>query len=231
MKNCDFCNELNGMASRFHSLYPALRARTFRVSQNFTIIPTLGQLDPTHLLIVSNEHRNSIAQLPAAEQQELWSIAEKVRGIFREFKEDKQYNTMFFEHGVFDDSGVNGGCGVSHLHLHALLYHRKLFEQLKESLGELHGDNFKPVFDVKEELEKVYASKKTYIFLWYGDKKYLLFSENNAFESQYMRKMIVQTNGAANWDWKIAVNEDESIKNLYADILAHKNDFIFDESA
>jgi len=70
--NCDFCTELDGRKSYFSGLYgDRLRDRLIIRTRYFSVFPTIGQIVPDYLLIISNAHFTASAQLPNEQSREL----------------------------------------------------------------------------------------------------------------------------------------------------------------
>jgi diadenosine tetraphosphate (Ap4A) HIT family hydrolase len=189
----------------------------------------MGQICPSHILIVSHRHYNAIGQMPEEEREGLKRIISGVEAnlpnLFIKDENKDEYGILFFEHGVFDDSGDNGGCGISHLHIHALCYKKKYFQALKNHLEAEHGNNMKQTDDVFAEIAKLTKEKKTYILLMFGNFKYIITASDNKFESQYMRRKAAAQLENVEWNWKKVDNEYEKLKGCYDILLSSKNSF------
>lgn len=230
---CDFCNELDGKKeNEFYKKYNDIPCRIIKLSANFSILPSLGQLSTSHLLIVSNKHYNSIGQLDLSEQKELKQIITKCSVLMDKYfidnAENKTHKVLFFEHGVFDDNGSNGGCGISHLHLHSLCYSIDSFHILIENLKDDHKENVKQISDIFTETSYHNVNKQTYLLLMFDNMKYIITSRNNIFESQYLRRKIAESMGQNQWNWKNVDNEGEVIGHLHQLLFAKKEELILE---
>jgi len=230
---CDFCNELDGSKeNEFFRKYNDIPCRILKLSENFSIFPSLGQLTPDHLLIVSNSHYNSIGQLEVSKREELNRIIKRCSVFMDKYLidniENKTHKVLFFEHGVFDDNGSNGGCGISHLHLHSLCYSIDSFHVLIKNIENDHKENVKQISDIFTETANHHIDKQTYLLLMFDDMKYIITSRNNIFESQYLRRKIAESMGQNQWNWKNADNEGEAIKHLHELLFVKKEELILE---
>src|SRR4051812_8153945 len=72
---CSFCAELVGsVVPEFVQVYPDLRDRLVRETDNFVVIPSLGQLAAGHLLAIPKAHVHSFGQVPGWMRQEATEI-------------------------------------------------------------------------------------------------------------------------------------------------------------
>jgi hypothetical protein len=115
--SCDFCKERRGFPSEVSRRHPDLidGSRIAFNKDHFFVIPSLGQLLDDHALIVTCSHITSSARLEREAIDQLDQIFSKLVE-----KAGKGMSQMFFEHGVPDDGGGYGGCGVCHCHIHSL---------------------------------------------------------------------------------------------------------------
>ena len=111
--SCDFCDEFaggcrNAFAVRYHG---QITDRILCSTENFVVLPSLGQIAEGHLLILPRQHCLSLADIPHGNWGELERLSATVRRVLR-----STYGTcVAFERGT--RSG-GGGCGISHAHLH-----------------------------------------------------------------------------------------------------------------
>lgn len=213
--HCDYCDERKGIHTIYNKIY-GKRNRIVCETEHFSVFPCMGQLREGHLLIASKKHINAIGMLNENEIEELKSLVEST-GEF--FKEAYNKNILCFEHGVLSDEGMNGGCGIYHMHFHLVPVNDKEFSRVLDKVKSREADKVYSV-DKLESTCQCVAEKKSYIFLsqirgvqeW---ESYIINNNNNYFESQYMRKVVCEVFGKKEWDWRKIENEEmEFLKTL-----------------
>jgi len=191
--NCDFCHEISDIPSLFSTIYrDVLPSRILTRQDDFTILPSIGQLVPGYLLIVNNTHYTSSQQLPLSAVQSLCNIFSMVESIIR-----RVYNsaTVFFEHGMPSFAQHCGGCGISHHHIHAV--------PINNSINIIdHVDDMS--FDHLSLFSDVLSIPKTQPYLFIRDTNgKMLISYIDHLPSQYMRRIISRSiNSTDSWDWR-----------------------------
>src|SRR5687768_2245990 len=115
MYDCDFCREIEGgRETTFRQIYQQVTpSRIVLRSENFVVLPTIGQLFVGSVLILPRRHRETFATLGEAERRELPALLNRVLSGVARFGEP-----IIFEHGAVSQTG--GGCGVYHAHLHVV---------------------------------------------------------------------------------------------------------------
>lgn len=200
--SCDYCDERRGVETVYNKIYGS-RNRMVYETNSFVVFPCMGQLREGHLLIASKAHRNSIGMLDADIIRELESLVSDTAAFFWE---TYQRDMLCFEHGVLDDDGANGGCGIYHMHLHVLPADQEEFSAVLQ-LVRKEETNFVSQAAGLLDTRHCIANQKTYIFLsLFSQMKkqdhFIITNRNNYFESQYMRKMICKVFGKPDWDWR-----------------------------
>lgn len=199
---CDFCLEADSALSYFSRLYcHELVDRIVSTSDNFICIPSIGQITNGHLLIVSRHHYTALAQLPDTELGEVENMISAVEDANRRLL-DKE--TVVFEHGMLDPSR-GGGCGISHLHVHLV----PSPDDTNILPAALRGLRFERI-DSLRSLARYRGSGVSYVFLRQpraGD----FIGIAKDLPSQYMRKVMAQTLGKSEWDWRKFGVEDDLI--------------------
>lgn len=200
--NCDFCDERQGLKTIYHKIYGP-RDRTVYETRSFSVFPCMGQLRAGHLLISSKAHKNAIGMLDADAIRELEGLVAEIAGLFRDVY---QKDLFCFEHGVLDDQGANGGCGIYHMHLHLIPAGRQEFSSILKLVQGNAGNIVRPAQGLADTRGCV-SAQKTYIYLAFlgqtqTSDAFLVTSRDNYFESQYMRKAVCQVFGKADWDWR-----------------------------
>ncbi|EOS24013.1 hypothetical protein C806_02452 [Lachnospiraceae bacterium 3-1] len=200
--SCDYCDEREGIETVYNKIYGD-RNRVLCETEHFSIFPCMGQLREGHLLIVSKEHINAMGMLKKDILAELESLVFRIGNLYENLY---QKNALCFEHGVLNDNGNNGGCGIYHMHLHLVPIRDGEFQAI---LSEVKNKNTNKIY-LSQNLEdtcKCITEKKTYVFLGLfdsGQKKesYIVNNSENYFESQYIRKVVCRVFGKKEWDWK-----------------------------
>lgn len=200
--NCDYCDEMHGLETAYSRIYGA-KSRIVRETKSFLVFPCMGQLRAGHLLIVSKAHKNAIGLLDEDTIKELDALVSEIAGFFQK---TYQRDLLCFEHGVLDDHGTNGGCGISHMHLHLLPANQQEFLSAAELVQSNRTNVVCPAQGLLDTRHCV-VNGKTYIFFSFlrhrqKQDSFIITSNNNSFESQYMRKIICRTIGKAEWDWR-----------------------------
>ena len=202
MPNCDFCDEFaGGSQNAFVRRYGQGDGRIVMASACFRIIPTLGQVVEGHLLIVPLRHFCALADLPSLQIDELDYLCRRVRSTLT----DAYGECVFFEHGV-RGSGA-GGCGIDHAHLHAVpVAADGVLNILTREFGGCAIHDFAAVKEaVKQE--------SSYLFFEDSSAKRYVFPVEE-LPSQYMRKLVADSIGKRDWDWRKCGREPELIATL-----------------
>jgi len=200
--SCDFCDERQGLETIYNKIYGA-KDRIIHETKSFSVFPCMGQLRKGHLLVASKAHKNAIGMLDPEAISELESLVADIAGFFRDVY---QQDLFCFEHGVLDDQGANGGCGIYHMHLHLIPANHKEFFSMLELVRSNEANIVCPSQGLLDTRNCV-AAKKTYIYLAVLDQMqksdaFIVTNNNNFFESQYMRKIVCKVLGKTDWDWK-----------------------------
>lgn len=211
--DCDFCNERNGFETIYNKIYGS-KNRIVHETKLFSVFPCMGQLRKGHFLISSKAHKNAIGMLDTSAISELKLLIDDVANLFRNIY---QQDLVCFEHGVLDDQGVNGGCGIYHMHLHLVPANRKEFSSMLK-LIQSNKDNIVYPSQGLLDTRDCVATKRTYIYLALHEQMHLsdafiITNNNNFFESQYMRKIVCKVFGKADWDWKSSQTPEETFLN------------------
>ncbi|GAI58450.1 unnamed protein product, partial [marine sediment metagenome] len=100
MAECCLCMELKGeLDSEFYHRYQGVPPnRIIAETENFVVLPSIGQIVEGYLLIVTKAHRGSMGCLSDVEIIELEGLMERTRFLLT-----RMYGRpLFFEHGVVD---------------------------------------------------------------------------------------------------------------------------------
>lgn len=200
--SCDFCDEINGKETVYNKIY-GTKNRFVYSTEHFLVFPCMGQLREGHLLIASKPHVNAIGMLDGTSIEELECLTLAAGEFFR-----KKYGKelLCFEHGVLNDDGTNGGCGIYHMHLHLLPID---YAEFLTILERIKAQETNMVCSVRglEDTSRCVSTQRTYIYLSCireakAAESYLVNNTDNYFASQYMRKTICEVLGKTEWDWR-----------------------------
>jgi diadenosine tetraphosphate (Ap4A) HIT family hydrolase len=171
-------------------------------SNNFGLIPSLGQIVEGYLLVLPIKHFKALGDLPGLLCQEFTTICEWVGKTLK-----GQYGRyILFEHGTRSE-GV-GGCGIYHAHLHAT--------PLAGVLDPVNALKLRfPYIELAHlnEISKRSAGFATYLFYQDSDAKLYLF-DTGPLPSQYMRKVLADALGQQDWNWRDAGREQRLLATI-----------------
>lgn len=210
--SCDYCDEQQGIETVYNRIYGS-RNRIVYQTKSFLVFPCMGQLREGHLLAVSKAHVNAIGMLDMDTISELERLVSDIAAFFQD---TYQQNLLCFEHGVLDDGGANGGCGIYHMHLHLLPANQKEFSEVLELLYSDKANIINPSAKLSDAYHYI-SNKKTYTYLSFlGQKKlngYFVTNYRNFFESQYMRRIVCKVIGNPDWDWRHIKQPEKDLIN------------------
>src|SRR5207253_2975641 len=164
--------------------------RSWWSSANFIAVPSLGQLSEGHTLVVPRQHVYSMGALGTDLLAELDSACDEIRAALT----SAYVQPIWFEHGCVSER--EGGCGIYHAHLHAVPVQRELIipAQLRQQFDEQRITGF-------DELRASTAAGRPYLFYQGRDGDRYLY-EVGVLPSQFMRRLVADEIGSANWDWR-----------------------------
>lgn len=196
---CGLCAEVSGRASpEFGEGYGRLvrsRKNVLAETANLLLVPSVGPLNDSHVMIVPKQHVNSFACLDkggVAESQQLiarlqdYALSRLGRRL------------IFFESGAGRLTDHSGGC-VTHAHIHCVSesgsFHQRLFTEVRLVLATDSGYS---------------EADKEHGYLWYEDadgQRYLC--NRPLLPSQFLRYLYAQCEGNMGmWNWRRHANFD-----------------------
>lgn len=189
--DCNICNEICMGESPTHgSVYADMVKNGTNViakTENLLIIPSIGPLNASHVMIVPKEHVNSFESLPELKAEKIELIGQLRNYYFDAFEE----KLIFFESGAGKLISHSGGC-IIHAHIHAVTSQQGFDERL-----------FSEVDLVSLKTASLEADLN-YGYIWYSNvdsEEYL--ANNPMLPSQFMRYTYAQ--GSSNnllWNWR-----------------------------
>jgi inosine/xanthosine triphosphate pyrophosphatase family protein/diadenosine tetraphosphate (Ap4A) HIT family hydrolase len=200
---CVFCQEIDGHASSiYHELLGReIPSRVIHSTPRFLVFPPLGQFIEGGLLIVTREHRISMAQLPAGDFDELERLTAETAALLREHYGCRP---VFFEHAPLS-AGEKGTCCVDHAHWNVFPanvdVHRHLKKLPHARIGAL------------EELGRGFRDR-AYLFLQTNEGDRFVY-DAGVVPSQYVRKIITAELGMPErWHWREYLGLEELKRTL-----------------
>jgi len=98
-EECTFCNEFVGNLEKtlfYQVIGNKVRSRILKETNNFVVIPTVGQIIEGYLLIMPKKHYLSVGHLPDSFYPELESLYYETKNILIKYYASPVF---FFEHG------------------------------------------------------------------------------------------------------------------------------------
>ncbi len=200
MLKCKFCEKFNVFQNQNCYLNREWYDHIIAETENFFLVPALGQFIEGYLLIVSKSHYSSMSLLDLSTFNELIKFSKEVSVII-----EKTYGKVtIFEHGSINASN-SAGCCVDHAHWHIL----PLDFDLKEMLIKNFNVNL-----ISDETEILSYGKKNISYLYYANSINQRFILDALYvPSQFFRIIIANKIGLIdNWDWRLYPYYD-NIKN------------------
>jgi inosine/xanthosine triphosphate pyrophosphatase family protein/diadenosine tetraphosphate (Ap4A) HIT family hydrolase len=200
---CAFCQEIDGHASSvYHELLGhEIPSRVLHRTPHFLVFPPLGQFIEGGLLLVTREHRISMAHLSPSEFDDLERLTAETAALLRE-----RYGCrgLFFEHAPLS-AGEKGTCCVDHAHWNVFPARVDVHRHLKKfphvQIGAL------------AELGPL-ARQKGYLFLQTNEGDRYVY-DAGVVPSQYVRKIITAELGMPErWHWREYLGLEELKRTL-----------------
>ena len=168
-----------------------MRNRLIRETKNFVAFPSVSPLGPGHVLLCPRDHYSSMIQMPAAHVREFLRIAKSLVCDV----ENAYHSMVLFEHGV--GRGQEGGCGVTHAHLHILPASSSTQTVITNRVcADYRNDALGTFCDMMRRV----PHDQSYLLLGSSLQSIRYFV--GAFPSQYMRKIIASILHLPLSDWR-----------------------------
>lgn len=202
--NCDFCDELSGGCENSYSrIYgPDSGSRVLFRSNNFVVIPSLGQIVDGYLLVLPIEHFKAVGDLTGAHLDEFAAVSERIGNVLK----DQYGSYILFEHGTRHE-GV-GGCGIYHAHLHAVP-----LAQVSDPVNALKLRFPYGEFAHLNEISERSSGLPSYLFYQDSNARLYLF-DTGPLPSQYMRKVLAEAIRTNDWNWRTAGREERLLATI-----------------
>ena len=192
MINCEFCDEVKDFqSSRVGKIYSDIDTRIIQESENFCVIPTIGQLIAPMFMVISKDHYDSFAEIPK-------ELLPECLQLLKEVENDLGRRTILFEHGAKKTTGM--ACGVYHAHMHIVTIESDF------KYDELTGADALCYDSLAEALSYVKDSEN---YILYRDNDGAFYVNNpskpdsDVFNSQYFRRWLVSKYKLdKDWNWR-----------------------------
>jgi len=207
---CDFCCELSGeKGSAFSRIYGGdPENRVLLRSEQFVVMPSLGQIVEGYLLLLPSRHFKALGDLPTSSVNELSRISRQTGEILAE-----EYGPyVLFEHGTRSESA--GGCGIYHAHLHAAPL-GTISDPVRALKATFPYEEFAELREIKDRT----TGLSSYLFYRDLDGGLYIF-DTGPLPSQYIRKLLADAIGEQVWDWRAAGREERLLATIHR-LLGH----------
>lgn len=195
--NCNICREIEGKPSNiFGDEYNQIishQANIIYQSEKFMLIPSIGPLNDSHVMLVPKKHVNNFALLDQLEMQEANKI---LNDLANYYSKTYQKDLVFFESGAGLNIDHSGGC-ITHAHIHCVefsaQFHTKIFNEIE--LKNITNDCY-------------INADTTYGYVWYRDINRTSYICNNPLlPSQFLRYIYAEsTKSTLRWNWRKDLN-------------------------
>lgn len=205
-KDCAYCQYLNGQVNA--------NERTIYRSENFFVIPTLGQFITGYLLIIPNEHIMSNGELPIEHLDEFNLVLKDVEYIIKLAYPDAK-GILVWENG--SGSGGKGKAKDSLVHSHV---------HVAPSALTSHDIKLMSGFDFDEiDLHDLQFYKAhSYLLVKNPDnEKWIINNDPELYiPRQYVRQLIAEEYGIPgdSWNWRTHPFEEKMHQTISEIILA-----------
>jgi diadenosine tetraphosphate (Ap4A) HIT family hydrolase len=195
-RDCPFCKEIAlgespDLAARYG---PTFRHRAVWGTDEFLVIPSIGQLVFGHMLLVPRGHVNSLAACGERAAFAAGALLTRVESVLGPH--------VAFEHGT-PCGAATGGCSIVHAHLHVLPARAEEWRLPATPSGEPWSEVEWLPWAAGVSHEPVTTD---YLFIRLpGDKCFV--SVEPSPPSQFLRQWAAKTLGQKRWDWREYVAE------------------------
>lgn len=196
MDECNLCAELKDehLINGFN-LKNLFEDKFILYSDNlFSIVPSMGALNDSHILLVPNRHVKNFLALSNNERQHLLEVLNKIENYY---VEKFQSQVLFFEHGTGFSNRKN--C-IEHAHIHCVLDHKKVLPFFLDNLSVTKLTQ--SLFTDCAELGSVTNSG----YIWFKNNSGEWTGSDENIKSQYLRYLYKTAIGETGWDWRVDKN-------------------------
>lgn len=187
---CDFCDEIAGRPAgdalaRLLNRQPYSRSIVAEMGEA-SALPSIGALAIGHLLVCPRSHERSIAAAPSEVQADVEALHRRLRGAL----EGRLGRYVFaFEHGS-SEGGPRVACSIEHAHLHLLPWSVDPSQLFLSRIPRW------------EEWTAGRVGGREYLRIWVDGRWLVTYPEGDGFASQFARRLLFESVGRSDWDWK-----------------------------
>lgn len=194
---CNICREVEQQDTHLkderYRLLVKTRKNVVFEDADFVVVPSLGPLNESHVMIVPKQHVNSFALLTGTQR----GSAMNIRTLLSEHMlNERGRQLIFFESGAGEVSSHSGGC-ILHAHIHCCYFSEEFERRLLDevSFTRCIGDGYGSA-DISRG------------YVWYkGLAEGAYICNNPELPSQFLRYLYAQMAGDARyWNWRRHTN-------------------------
>ncbi len=190
----DFCDEFSGAdTGPWRRRVGSPPTRLLWESQAAVVIPTLGPVASTHLLVLPRAHVTAVSAADLAVRRDIAQVVDRLRFVIQQ----RGNSAIAFEHGTWGAPDA-GGCGHAHAHVHVV-----------GSAVAFHGaPDDVPTWHQLDRVERLFESEKAESYLAFVDSDGTPWRRQAPhLPSQYLRRLVAMRTGATEWDWRSRVTD------------------------
>ena len=157
-------------------------------TNGFLLIPSVGPLNESHVMLVPKRHVNAFGGLSENELKEALNILHQLNSFV---KNNKNKSLIFFESGAGTNIDHSGGC-IYHAHIHCVCYTKEFEDALLKEIP----------FVTANILHYDVDHKNGYV--WFMNNQSNQYICNNPLlPSQFLRYLYANTNSInISWNWR-----------------------------
>jgi diadenosine tetraphosphate (Ap4A) HIT family hydrolase len=198
-QKCGICDEINGES--FVDGYDKIVSEKKNIiaeTDNFLVIPSIGPLNDSHIMLVPKKHVNSFNTISNNIKNESREILYKLNNFIIE---NTNKSLIFFESGAGKNIDHSGGC-IFHAHIHCVYYTQEFETALNKEIKFNKNSSQSLDYDIENG------------YVWYMNNKYDEFLCNNPLlPSQFLRYLYYSSNSIhGHWNWRRDNNIDGVLK-------------------
>lgn len=193
VEGCPFCISSKDSRVPFDEEFP------FDEHEDLAIKPDLGMLMPGHLLVITQAHLTSFAQL---DRERLSTIDEQL-SLYEPALASSFGNYFRIEHGSDNlRAHGSGGC-IEHAHIHLIPADEDAGPYIQAQLPWEQLDQYDDLVELRD---------RPYIYLGRSSMHFVIPDPN--LSGQWARRQVAAVRGLEQWDWAL-FNADDDLRITY----------------
>ncbi|MGV8169273.1 MAG: HIT family protein [Candidatus Nanoarchaeia archaeon] len=193
-EGCVFCEEIETGVCEYEGVNKGVNngGRIIYETDNFWVVPAVGQIVEGYLLINSKKHFLSMGGMPLTYFSELEEVCSKVKNVLSE----TYGSPIFFEHGMAEVEKKKMCC-IAHAHIHAVPV---IIDDISKEL-----DPYGCVKEIRSliELNYTFMEGKSYLFFENNSGRKYISDVTSNIPPQLLRQIIAEKTGNKDkWNWK-----------------------------